>query len=74
MTTDERLDRIDGRLVQVVDAITAIGDHLLTVDRRLDRMTTVLDRLNESLVRGFTWRDEQWLELVRRVEALEAKP
>jgi hypothetical protein len=29
---------------------------------------------NRSLLRGLTWRDEQWLELVRRVEALEAKP
>ncbi len=73
MTTDERLDRIDGRLAQMVDTITAIGSHMLTVDRRLDHMTAVLDRLNESLVRGFTWRDEQWVELVRRVEVLEAQ-
>jgi hypothetical protein len=73
-TIDERLERIDGRLERLTDAVEKQGVLLLAMDKNITLLTELAQRNSEMLIRGFTWRDEQFHELERRVAALEARP
>jgi hypothetical protein len=72
-----RLDRIDGRLDRMVAVLDAQTKLILALDARMESGFAALNgrvgRLSETLMRGFTWRDEQMQEILARVEALEER-
>jgi cell division protein FtsB len=79
---DRRLEAQEATLVAVVEGLTDQGTHLhlASLDHKFDllleesrRVIERLDRLNESIVRGFTDAADRDGELRRRVEALEAE-
>ena len=70
-----RLEKAQGetnaRLDQVVDVLGGISNILVALKDGQERLVERVDRLSESIMRGFTSRDEQIADLRHRVEWLE---
>jgi hypothetical protein len=58
---------------QLTERVVFLADRLDHVADRVDRVADRVDRLNAAVIRGFTLRDEQVLELRERVDRLERR-
>jgi hypothetical protein len=58
---------------QLTERVVFLADRLDHVADRVDRVADRVDRLSAAVIRGFTQRDEQVLELRERVDRLERR-